>query len=39
MDYIKRHHDIMDRVHLHYEHAVRHYGRENVLGVFHNFAS
>jgi hypothetical protein len=34
MDYIKRHHDIMDRVHLHYEYAVRHYGRENVLGVF-----
>ena len=34
MDYIKRHHDIMDRVHLHYEYAIRHYGRDNVLGVF-----
>lgn len=34
MDFIKRHHDIMDRVHLHYEYAVSHYGRENVLGVF-----
>ena len=33
-DYIKRHHDIMDRVYLHYEYAVAHYGRENVLGVF-----
>lgn len=34
MDYIKRHHDIMDRVYLHYEYAVAHYGRDNVLGVF-----
>ena len=34
MDYIARHHAIIDRVRLHYEYAVRHYGRENVLGVF-----
>ena len=34
MDYIARHHNIMDRVYLHYEYAVAHYGRENVLGVF-----
>lgn len=34
MDYIERHHKIMDRVKLHYDYAVRHYGRENVLGVF-----
>lgn len=34
IDYIKRHHDIIDRVRLHYDYAVRHYGRENVLGVF-----
>lgn len=34
MDHIERRHKIMDRVHFHYDYAVRHYGRENVLGVF-----
>jgi hypothetical protein len=34
MNYIERHHKIIDRVRLHYEYAIRHYGRENVLGVF-----
>ena len=34
MDYIEKLRKTIDRVRLHYEYAVRHYGRENVLGVF-----